>query len=209
MIPWTKLWFAICHCGLTESDTLSLQAIFTSNLSDKKYNSDNCKNLTTQLTELIRTQVKQELGVQNRYVFNRVTMETVLFLFCVELDGILYWHISLMLNTLTPQTINFVSNVKHNDIFSTPAGLRSLFLWWSALWRGKEYDARPGVCGTLNSTGSLPTRSTMSIYSPWGPCTESTTSDKDATSAPTRLFLNSCVQRIFSRPPVENSIDNR
>ena len=42
------------------------QAIFNSNLRDKKYHSDSSKTLTTHLTELIRTQVKQELGKQNR-----------------------------------------------------------------------------------------------------------------------------------------------
>jgi len=44
-----------------------IKAIFTSYLSEKKYNSDSSKSLTTQLTEVIRTQVKQELGTQNRY----------------------------------------------------------------------------------------------------------------------------------------------
>jgi len=44
-----------------------IKAIFNSNLRDKKYHSDSSKTLTTHLTELIRTQVKQELGKQNRF----------------------------------------------------------------------------------------------------------------------------------------------
>ena len=43
-----------------------IQAIFNSNLRDKKYISDSSRNLVTNLSELIRTQVKQELGKQNR-----------------------------------------------------------------------------------------------------------------------------------------------
>ncbi|XP_063683896.1 dynein light chain Tctex-type 5-B-like [Bolinopsis microptera] len=44
-----------------------IKAIFNSNLRDKKYISDSSRNLTTNLSELIRTQVKQELGKQNRF----------------------------------------------------------------------------------------------------------------------------------------------
>jgi len=44
-----------------------IKETFSSNLSEKKYNPEQCKNITTQLTELIRTQIKQELGIHNRF----------------------------------------------------------------------------------------------------------------------------------------------
>eukprot|EP00116_Pleurobrachia_bachei_P000671 sb/3460933/ len=40
---------------------------FLTHLLDSKYSSDNCKNLTAQITETVKTQVKAELGSNNRY----------------------------------------------------------------------------------------------------------------------------------------------
>lgn len=44
-----------------------IKSVFAAHLTDKKYNADQSKSLTTQLTELIKTQVKQELGHKNRF----------------------------------------------------------------------------------------------------------------------------------------------
>jgi len=44
-----------------------MKNVFLTHLLDSKYNSDTCKNLTTQITETVKTQVKAELGNNNRF----------------------------------------------------------------------------------------------------------------------------------------------
>lgn len=44
-----------------------MKSVFLTHLLDSKYNSDTCKNLTTQITETVKTQVKAELGNNNRF----------------------------------------------------------------------------------------------------------------------------------------------
>lgn len=44
-----------------------LKNTFLTNLLDTKYNGETCKNLTIQITETVKTQVKAELGSNNRF----------------------------------------------------------------------------------------------------------------------------------------------
>jgi len=44
-----------------------MKSVFLTHLLDSKYNGDTCKNLTTQITETVKTQVKAELGNNNRF----------------------------------------------------------------------------------------------------------------------------------------------
>lgn len=44
-----------------------MKNVFLTHLLDSKFSSDTCKNLTTQITETVKTQVKAELGSNNRF----------------------------------------------------------------------------------------------------------------------------------------------